>query len=1072
MCFHRTLIKEFDHDHTGFRGKKPARQISETENGRLLSAAVRQTADSVAITDREGVIVYINSAFEKMTGYTSKEALGNTPRLLKSGRHEQEFYEIMWRTILSGDEYRAVCINKKKTGELYHAENTITQIVDEKGGITHFVCTAKDITLEKLAEEELKRSAESIQAVFASSPQGIGLADLDGKMRECNQAYQEITGYSREEIMRLTIADYYPTEKLAELQTHWETLNRTGSVSFESVNVRNNGELYPISVSAALMTDDEGKPGGIVANITDISKRKQAEEKLKQALADQKHKSEELAQSKTTILKMLEDVRSSAAETAEAREYAENITNSMTDALFVLNSETLIESVNPAACKLLGYSEEELLGQPAAKIMPEEEEEEEEQKVFRGAGLEKLMRTGFVRGTQKTLLAKDGSKAPVLFSGSVMKGADGAVQGIVCLGQDISKLLRAEAQLKESEEKYRQLFEHESDAIMIADAENMRIEEANPAASALFGYSREEFRKLSVEDVSAEKEQTRKAVVRISEKGEVSPYQRDLVKKDGTVFYGEVSPGQFYAGGRTKIIGAVRDLTDRQRMENELLEKNRELEQQTNLLETIINSMSEGVVAIDGKGTLILRNNSIAKIVGKNDTSLPFKKWPGTLGVYHSDKTTRYRADELPIVRAAMHGESLDRDIYIRNPEKPDGVFVAVSARPLKDHEGKLQGGLAVFYDVTERKQMEEILRNAKDQAEKATVAKSRYLANMSHEIRTPLNSIVGFSQILLQQSKSLSLNKEFRHYLNTIKNSSLDLSELINNILDLSRIEAGKYSLFNEPLNLKLLVQGIYHQTLKPAEEKELDFNYEFDPYLPEMVISDRTKLNQILMNLVGNAIKFTGQAGKVRLKAQRKADMIVLRVEDEGIGIPREKQEIIFEGFERLENGESREQEGTGLGLTIVRKMTELLGGAIELRSAPGKGSVFSVTLPLREAEKGYLTRENNAGETMRFAPGQRVLVVEDNPDNKEMIQVLLQNLGLSVELAGGGEEGVAMAIELQPELVLMDVDMPGLDGLEATRKIRAHPSGKGSPSWPFPPTRSCSRSRKRTEPELTIT
>ncbi|MCP4751189.1 MAG: response regulator, partial [Proteobacteria bacterium] len=284
--------------------------------------------------------------------------------------------------------------------------------------------------------------------------------------------------------------------------------------------------------------------------------------------------------------------------------------------------------------------------------------------------------------------------------------------------------------------------------------------------------------------------------------------------------------------------------------------------------------------------------------------------------------------------------------------------------------------------------------------------------------------------------------------YLANIQTSGENLSELINNILDLSKIEAEKITLSRENINFRLLIQGIYHINRAQAFQKEVKFSYEFDPRLPDVVRSDRTKLHQILMNLVSNAIKFTPGKKAVVLRAKRKEDRIVLQVEDQGIGIPKSRQKRVFEAFEQVDDSMTRHYGGTGLGLAIVKKMTELLKGEIRLESQEGKGSLFSVEIPLVEERSEESETEETNWEDVRFSPDNKVLVVEDEPTNRGMIEVLFDELGMDIETADDGKTGVQKAIELKPDLVLMDMHMPGMSGMEATQQIRLHPVGQGIP------------------------
>jgi len=351
---------------------------------------------------------------------------------------------------------------------------------------------------------------------------------------------------------------------------------------------------------------------------------------------------------------------------------------------------------------------------------------------------------------------------------------------------------------------------------------------------------------------------------------------------------------------------------------------------------------------------------------------------------------------------------------------------------------------------IEELNQAQKDMKAAKDLAERANEAKTQFLANMSHEIRSPLNAIVGFSQILMMRSKNIEMSREDKQYLENIKMSGENLSELINNILDLSKIEAGKLTTSIETLNIKQLFKAIFHINKAKTIEKGIKFNYDFDERIPDLISSDRTKLNQILMNLTSNAIKFTPSNRRVNITARKVQDkqQILFEIEDEGIGIAENRIQHIFKPFEQADNSVTRKFGGTGLGLTITKKMIELLGGSIAVQSNEGKGTVFSVVLPYEEATQVEINREQYNIDGVVFSPDNKVLVVEDNQLNQDMMRAIFQELGLTMYLAENGVEGLEEARKIKPDLILMDMHMPLMDGITTTRKIRELPDFQDTP------------------------
>lgn len=350
----------------------------------------------------------------------------------------------------------------------------------------------------------------------------------------------------------------------------------------------------------------------------------------------------------------------------------------------------------------------------------------------------------------------------------------------------------------------------------------------------------------------------------------------------------------------------------------------------------------------------------------------------------------------------------------------------------VRDDLGEIQWLDGVILDISQRYEMEQALRHEKARAEEAAAAKTAFLANVSHEIRTPMNAITGFTEVLLQSDLSL----DQRQHLDTIRVATSSLLHLLNDILDAAKLERGLVELMAINFSLPETLQQVV-ATLRPgAQKKELALKLEYDPELGEFYRGDEPRLRQVLLNILGNAIKFT-LAGEVSVKATREDGQVCIRIRDTGIGIPRDRLSAIFDPFTQGDATMTRQFGGTGLGTTISKQLVELMGGSILVDSREGEGSEFTIKIPLPPGEVAELPTNP---ERLQLPP-LSILVVDDVPPNVQLLEILLRKAGHEVTSAHNGLEALELFKYQSFDLILMDVQMPVMDGLEASRCIRLY-------------------------------
>ncbi len=589
-----------------------------------------------------------------------------------------------------------------------------------------------------------------------------------------------------------------------------------------------------------------------------------------------------------------------------------------------------------------------------------------------------------------------------------------------------------ELELKESEERFAQAFKSSPAPQVISDIHTGRIIDVNDRWLKMLGYSRQEIVGRTSKEIGiwAEPGERDRIVQKVKDYGYFQDEYIEFRTKDNQPVLGLWSAVAINLGGRQVMLSMIYDITERKRAEQELQESE-------SLLRSITDAALDAILMMDSQGRISFWNPAAESIFGYQaqevmGRDLHFKLAPERyLPDYQRNFPEFQRTGRGNVVGKTLELEAVRKD----GEEIP--VSLSVSAFQRKGH----WNALGILRDVTERKRAEEVLVRAKEEAESANKAKSEFLANMSHEIRTPLNGIMGMMQ-LLQMS---SMDSEQEEYVSQALTSAYRLSQLLSDILDISRMESGGMDVYETEFSVKELCDSISELFMNTAREKGLTLECSLDPNMPEELIGDKARVRQILYNLVGNALKFTEEGG-VKLEisplssSRNQEQRVLFTVEDTGTGISEDIQDSLFQPFTQVDGSYTRKYQGAGLGLSIVRRLVELMQGNISLESAPGQGTAVHVVLPFQSSSK-TLRREPRvelAGPA-RATNGLHVLYAEDEPTHRLMVERMLGKLGYEVTLVENGKQVLEALAEQDFDCILMDIQMPVMDGVETTRRIR---------------------------------
>jgi PAS domain S-box-containing protein len=906
----------------------------------------------------------------------------------------------------------------------------------------------------------------------------------EGKITYVNEASIRVTGVSRIGLIGTNFSTYFTEPEKAE--AGYQKAFDKGFVSDYALTIKHkNGKLTDVLYNASVYKDDEGNVLGVFAAARDVTDQqwaidlREANKKLvlqtiekekrvaelslanKELLFQNEEKEKranELANTNKTLNRSKELLNSSLKEVSEYKEALYKTT-----IIAITDQKGIIKKVNSNFCEISKYKEEELIGK--------------DHRILNSGYHSKT----FIRDLWGTIAngkvwkgeiknkAKDGTFYWVDTTIIPFLNTLGKPYQYLAIRLDITQQKESEKELisinkamefqneerrKRSEEMRvanyaRSLIEASRDPLFTISPEG-KITDLNQATVRVTEKTREQLIGTYFSNYFTDPAKAKAGYEEVFEKDFVVDYP--LTITDGTntdVFFN----GSVYKDDKKNVVGAVvvaRDITEQKRFERDLIEAKEVAESNSNYARSLIEASRDPLVTIDGLGKITDVNEASIKVTGVSRKSI--------IGTNFSTYFTDPHKAETGYEKAFKKGFVSDYSLTIKhkNGKLTDVLY---NASVYKDKEGNVLGVFASARDVTDQKKIQlehiklkelaeltaVIADEAKRKAEKATKiavqavkAKQQFLSNMSHEIRTPMNAIIGFTKVILKTE----LTSKQQEYLKAIKVSGDAMIVLINDILDLAKVDSGQLLFEETPFKIESSIAAMLHLFELKIQEKNLNFVREYDNNIPEVIIGDPMRLHQIILNLVSNAVKFTTNGEiKVSTKLISQNDekvTILFSVQDTGIGITKDKIKEIFENFQQASSETSRIFGGTGLGLAIVKQLVESQGGEISVRSKLAKGSTFSFTLSFLKTNKNAVPIEEII-ELDKETKNVRVLVVEDIPLNQLLMKTLLDDFGFTSDIASNGSLAIDKLNNSEYDIILMDLQMPIMNGFEATKYIR---------------------------------
>jgi PAS domain S-box-containing protein len=831
-----------------------------------------------------------------------------------------------------------------------------------------------------------RKRAERELAVLAeivnASEDAIVSVSKDFTINSWNAAAEKAYGFTASETVGNPLKPFVPVAEFAETVAKIESVFATGrSVSLVRIDQKADGPHF-VSVKLSANRDGDGNIISVGGIGRDITRLKQIEDELR-----------------------------------EAQEYCRGLIDSAIDAMVVVDREMRIIDGNEQLARLTEIPKKGLLGSPFEVYFAD--------RAAARSAIEEAFTAGSISNIELMVMTAGGREIPISFNASLFYKA-GEVAGLFGVARNITQQRAIQHTLREEREYNLSLVQSSPDGLLVCSSD-LVLTDANERVAALTGYARNDLVGIKLPFLFAETIVAQDLLEKTSHEGGVHEAELQLVSKTGREIPVSLNVAAFMESDGTarRIVAFVRDITERKRAEKE-----------RSLLAAIVESSGNAIYSEANDLTINSWNPAAEKLFGYSAT----------------EAIGRSAALLAPLDR---RGEILRHAQSVRLSGKPESyetmrvrkdgsvVCVAVTLSPVLDPSDVVAGLSVTATDISDRKRMERELAQARDAALEGARLKSEFLANMSHEIRTPLNAIIGMTGLLFETALS-SEQADFAHDLQESGNALLSL---INDIMDFSKIAAGKLVLEEIDFDLTRVVESATELIADQVRRKGLEMMVSIDAEVPRYLRGDPARLRQILINLLSNAVKFTEQGEIVvavsKLSENPKEAVLRVEVRDTGIGIPKEKQHLLFRPFSQVDASTTRNYGGTGLGLSIARELVHAMFGTIAVSSTPSSGSVFWFTMKVGKP----LTPIEPAAERFTALVGTRILIVDDNANSRRILERQLSALGMLVMTAGSAHEALSIMRATQaseaPQIVLLDVMMPEMDGIELAYRIKADPA-----------------------------